>query len=324
VSTALHHDEFTVASGAIALELHRLLAELDRSRFRWRQLVRAHARRLLGVRARLAELVSRSAAARAEAASVRAKVLDLHSAVEAHAPTSEVRADWLAFRTRIVPQYESLAESLRDAAIHVPSLRPKNYARNVFHVANAATALAILELVRSWDTVIAIAWSCALAGWAMEISRRASPAINARLMSLFRPFAHPHEAHRINSATWYVTAIALLATTREIVPCALAMVVLGVGDPIAAVVGRRWGRVRWVNGRSVEGTLAFVIAAASAGFALLTLGHGIAWPAALAVAGAAALLGAFAELYSRRVDDNLSVPVMAWVGALAAALVVSL
>ena len=28
------------------------------------------------------------------------------------------------------------------------------------------------------------------------------------------------------------------------------------GPPIAAIVGRRWGRVRWVNGRSVEGTLA--------------------------------------------------------------------
>lgn len=316
---ALADDPTAAATRELALELHRLLAELDRSRFRWREMVAGLRERLAGVRARLDLLVERGPSD----ATLRERLVALRKAMEAYAPTSDVRAEWLAFRTRVVMPYEELATSLRASSIHVPSLRPKNYVRNAYHIANAAFSLALLELAPSWTWIIAIAWGAALAGWTMEISRRVSPTVNALCMRLFASVAHPHEAHRINSATFYVTAVAVLATTRELVPCALALTTLGLGDPIAAIVGRRWGRVRWVNGRSVEGTLAFVIAATIGGVALLTLVHGVAWPAALALAGAASLLGAFAELYSRKVDDNLSIPVMAWVGAYLVGLAVS-
>lgn len=309
-------------SGDLALELHRLLGELDRSRFRWREHVRALPPRLARVRESLHELVRRDDAEAEPARTVRERLAELENELEQHAPKSDVRSEWIAFRARVMPKYEELAATLRAASIHVPSLRPKNYARNAFHVFNATASLVVLYLVPSWDVIIAIAWAGALAGWTMEISRRISPAANAFLMKLFGPVAHPHEAHRINSATFYATSIALLATTREIVPCAIALVTLGLGDPIAAIVGRRWGRVRWVNGRSVEGTLAFVVSATIGGVALLMGAHGSALAPALAVAGAAALLGALAELYSRKIDDNLAIPVTAWVGAFVAALAI--
>lgn len=304
-------DDPNAAARDFALELHRLLAELDRSRFRWREMVDGLRERLAGVRSRLDLLVERAPSD----PGLRERLVVLRTAVEDAAPTSDVRAEWLAFRTRVVMPYEELASSLRASSIHVPSLRPKNYLRNAYHVANAGLSLVLLELAPSWTWIIAIAWGAAFAGWSMEISRRLSPRANEWCMALFKSVAHPHERHRINSATFYVTAVAVLASTRELVPCALALTTLGLGDPIAAIVGRRWGRVRWVNGRSVEGTLAFVITATIGGVLLLMLVHGMAWPAALATAGAASLLGAFAELYSRKVDDNLSIPVMAWVGA---------
>lgn len=299
-----------IATRELALDLHRLLAELDRSRFRWREVVRGLHPRLAVVRVELDRLMQRPPRDRP----LRDRLFALRGAIEA-SPASDLRTDWLAFRNRVVTPYEELAAQLRARSIHVPSLRPKNYARNAYHVANAGLCLALLEIVPSWDVLIAISWAAALAGWTMEISRRISPAINALCMRLFASVAHPHEARRINSATYFVTAIAILATTRELVPCALALTTLGLGDPIAAIVGRRWGRLRWVNGRSVEGTLAFVIAATLGGFALLTAVHDLAWPAALALSGTASLLGALAELYSRKVDDNLGVPVMAWAGA---------
>ena len=84
--------------------------------------------------------------------------------------------------------------------------------------------------------------------------------------------------------------------------------VLGLGDPAAAIVGRRFGRTPVGDGRTLEGTLAFVavgfVAAAST---LLILGHpgpiGV-----LAVAGAVG--GAVGEILSRRIDDNLMIPVL--------------
>jgi dolichol kinase len=318
---------FAQDSRDLALELHRLLGELDRSRFRWRESVRALPPRLSAVQGALRELVRRDDAVVESAdpetsRTLRERLVELERALSQYAPKTELRADWLAFRARVVPTYEALATSLREAAIHVPSLRPKNYARNAFHVFNAALSLTLLHLLPSWDTLIVIAWVCAAIGWSMELSRKVSPRANELLMKLFAPVAHPHEAHRVNSATYYVTSIAILASTRELVPAALALVTLGLGDPVAAIIGRRWGRVRWVNGRSVEGTLAFVLTAALGGVLLLTLAHGMALAPALALAGAAALLGALAELYSRKIDDNLAVPVMAWTGAFLVGLVI--
>ncbi len=312
MDTALDGSAFALESGDLALELHRLLAELDRSRFRWKRVVISLPERLTRVRASLSELARRDSGA---APALRERVIELKSAIEASSPSSDVRAEWLAFRAKVVPAYEALAASLRDSSIHVPSLRPKNYVRNAYHVANAAVSIAILELVPSWTWAIAIAFSAAAAGWTMEISRRASPQINEKLMKLFGAVAHPHEAHRINSATWYVSAIAAISLTREIIPCALALATLGLGDPIAAIVGRRWGRIRIVNGRSVEGTTAFIVAATLGGIALLMLVHHMALGPAALVALAASTAGAIAELYSRRIDDNLSIPVLAWVGA---------
>lgn len=329
---------FAEDSRELALELHRMLAELDRSRSRWRELARAMPARLESVRATLRDLVrrgdgpedapgagggARSADADPIAPTLRERLVELERAIATYAPKSDVRSEWLAFRARVMPNYEALAASLRAASVHVPSLRPKNYARNAFHVMNAAVSLTILELVPSWSWVIAIAWGFAALGWSMELSRRIWPGANALMMKAFGPVAHPHEAFRVNSATWYVTSIAVLASTMELVPCALALVTLGLGDPIAALVGRRWGRVRWTNGRSVEGTLAFVVAATLGGVALLCFVHGTALLPALALAAAAALPGALAELYSRRVDDNLAIPVMAWVGAFVAGLAIA-
>jgi dolichol kinase len=93
-------------------------------------------------------------------------------------------------------------------------------------------------------------------------------------------------------------------------------VVLGVGDPLAAIVGRAYGRTKLLHGRSLEGTLAFALSAALACFVAFVVFHpSLGVPLALGAAAAAALSGAVAELVSLRVDDNFSVPLSAAAGA---------
>lgn len=317
---------FPESSRDLALSIYRLLAELDRSRFKWQKLIRTMPTQLATIRGSLKELLERSPATSATEsgdAPLSLRLEELDRAITTHAPKSSVRSEWIAFRARVVPSYEALAETLRASSLHVPSLRPKNYARTALHVLAAVLSIAILELSPSWDLVIVLAWGAAIAGWTMELSRRFSKAANRVMMWVFGPVAHPHEAREINSASWYVLSLALLASTREIVPCVLALVVLGIGDPAAAFIGRRWGRIRWVNERSVEGTLALVVASIGASVPLLVLAHGFALAPAFAISGAAAVLGAIAELYSRKIDDNLSVSVMAWLGAFVMAYILS-
>jgi dolichol kinase len=136
--------------------------------------------------------------------------------------------------------------------------------------------------------------------------------MNEKVMKVFAPIAHPYEHHRINSATWYVTAIMLLALTMSPLICAIGLAVLGVGDPAAGYVGRRFGRIKIMHGRTVEGGLGFLGAAIPAALvAAYLFAPTLPFGTLLALAATAALAGAVAEIVSLRVDDNLSVGLVA-------------
>jgi dolichol kinase len=195
-------------------------------------------------------------------------------------------------------------------------MRPANYARNALHVTSATSALLILELAPSWGIAIGIAAAIAALGVGLEITRRWNPAINAACMAVFGRTAHAHEAHRVNSATWYAVAVLLMALCEQTVPAAIALVTLGVGDPLAAIIGRRFGRTPLVSGRTLEGSLAFVVSASLASMAFVSIAHPeIAAPRALIAVIIGAVAGALAELFSQRIDDNFSIPLAAFAAA---------
>jgi dolichol kinase len=128
-------------------------------------------------------------------------------------------------------------------------------------------------------------------------------------MRVLGPIAHPHEWHKVNSATWFVTALLLLATLSPLRSAALGCAVLALGDPAAALVGRRWGRLKIAQNRTLEGALAFVAVGTLVSLAVLQAVPGA--PASpLLLALTAGVVGALTELYSGRVDDNLSIPVV--------------
>ena len=88
---------------------------------------------------------------------------------------------------------------------------------------------------------------------------------------------------------------------------------LGAGDPFAALIGRRFGTVALINGRTAQGTLAFFITGFAAAVLALSWFHPDV--AIVRMALGAASFGAIAELVSRRLDDNLTIPIAAATGA---------
>lgn len=302
----------------LALELHRAFAELDRG---WpfgrrRRTSSAVARRLAEVRARLGAWLDATPPELAAVPAIERQWLKVQDELASLDVEATDRPSLVALRTRVQPTYEAIVETLAVERVSVPSLRPTNYARNVLHLASALSGVVALETVPSWTWATGIALTVAALGWTLEISRQRSEAVNRFCMSLFGRTAHPHEAHRVNSATWYASALVMLSLTQSLVPCLVALWVLGVGDPAAAIIGRRFGRRELVHGRTVEGTAAFVVAGALAALAYLRVLHpetSLALAAVASVTGAAA--GAAAELFSRRIDDNLSIPLAACAGA---------
>ena len=299
-----------IDSQRIGLQLHALLQEVDPAR--WQQeAAEAAQNQLDAMRMALQEVTLSGAAA------LEAHLTQLRAVVEAYAAPPDdmdVSARWQAFRDQAEPVYGELSQALRAYDIHLPMLRPTNYLRNVQHIGSAVGILLLLHYV-----LPSAGWRVGLAGGAfalavfLETGRRLFPSMNRFLMSILGRIAHPHEAHRVNSSSWFITALFVLSFF-DLVYGTVGVAILGLADPAAAVIGRRFGRVNLVHGRTLEGTLTFwaVGTAVSALCLMLWFDYGtsqVFW-----MASAAAGLAAIVELFSRRIDDNLAIPVAAAVG----------
>ena len=183
-------------------------------------------------------------------------------------------------------------------------LPPPTVWRRLFHLlAGSGLPLAGLFV----PAAALLAGLAALAGAALliDLARFRFPAANRRYMRLLAPLLKADEETRITGAT-YMCIAALLAFAlfgREV--AAPALFYLSLGDPAAALVGRRAPGPR-LFGKSPAGTLAFAAVASAAAGVLVGVGalefHWALW----AGAGIAALL----ELASIPPDDNLSIPLL--------------
>jgi dolichol kinase len=287
-------------------EVRAILADADASAWR--------AERAEELRRRVTAVVAsvrERARERAASSGVNARTEALVTTMESALPTEPTRARWAAFVGVVHPEYEALLNTLpTQSAAGAPSVRPTNYARSLFHAGSAAVGLASVALIPSHTIILGIALTFATYAWSMEIGRRFSPKMNDWLMRMYGPVSHPHERYKINSATWYATALVFLALFASRPATMAALAVLGVADPVAALVGRRWGKHRIRTGRSIEGTVGFIVSGAIVAAGALAWAGGLSVAAIAAYALLAAAVGAVAELVTTQLDDNLTIPVV--------------
>jgi len=189
------------------------------------------------------------------------------------------------------------------------SRRPENYTRSFFHVISAVAALVLLRLVPHREWLIGISAVLALMAWTAETTRRIHPPANVYMMRFFSRIAHPEETHKVNSSTWYLTALVGLAIFAPLRSAELGVVVLGLADPAAGFIGRRIGRTKIRKNRSLEGTLGFVAFGWIAAMLVLLAFHPLALPQMVAIAAVASVAGAIVEVATIRLDDNFTIPV---------------
>lgn len=308
----------------LVLTCHALLRELEAKRWRAEDFS-ALAPRFEALEAEAREVLETRGPGEGE---VGLRLDELARAIQAPladtgGPLEQLRNSWPQSQARLQEAYDALCASLREFSVAAPARRPENYARSVLHVFTASICIFLVEYVLDPTWMIAVAGAGVAWCWSMEIGRIFSSRLNELLLKGMSLVAHPHERREVNSATWYTTALLALALLFKPEVCVVALAVLGLADPAAALIGRRWGRLRLIHGRSLEGSLTFLAVGFAAALGALQLWHGeIALPRACAMAGGAALLGALAELLSRRIDDNLSIPLAAGIGAWGAGLLV--
>ena len=217
-------------------------------------------------------------------------------------------------RKKLQKAYQEICVAMEVLQSPLPHIRPSNLKRSLVHVSCALFILIMIENVPTfgWMFWIALAYFCFC--WLMEGLKFAHPRLKAKVMKFFAPIAHPHEYDKVNSATWYGVALLLLSLTNPTLGT-LGVTILGVADPIAAAVGRAYGKISMPGNRSLEGSMAFWLSGTLASMLILLFLHpvGNLWQTFL-LAGTASLFGAVGEYAGKYPDDNLTIPVSAALG----------
>lgn len=140
----------------------------------------------------------------------------------------------------------------------------------------------------------------------LEFVRLKFPGVNRWFILIFKPLLRDEENSRLTGTVYSLAGalISFLIFPRDIAIMTVAF--LAVGDPIATIIGKHFGKTRFL-GKSLEGNLACFLACLIVGF--------IGYSVGLEVGLLALLLGAFgaavAEALPLPLNDNLSLPLVA-------------
>jgi dolichol kinase len=182
--------------------------------------------------------------------------------------------------------------------------------RRLFHLANGVSIATAYALFFTHAQIVRVFGAIACLVYIVDRFRIAYPdVVERRAPWVNRVFLRAEEQVREAAMTPFAIAVLLTMLTVPKLAALIAIYTLAIGDPLAAVVGIRYGRRRITRNRSLEGSLAFF--AATVAVAALVLRWGTA-AAPASIAAASASIGVVAtvfELLPLRVDDNLTIPI---------------
>ena len=188
--------------------------------------------------------------------------------------------------------------------------RHANYHRKLWHFASGAFVVASLVLFapsKKWAVVILAAGLALML--VIDIGRYFSRRGKRLFWRHLGFLASEKEKKGPTTSLYYAASLLLCVIIFPSYAAIGGVISLAAGDPIAAIVGRRYGKLR-IGGKSIEGGLAN----AALTFVLILI-----FVRSYPVAASGALAGAAVEMLSIPwLDDNITVPLAAG-GAMVAA-----
>jgi dolichol kinase len=180
----------------------------------------------------------------------------------------------------------------------------KQIGRKIYHLAGGLCLLSLYFFLGREKALICYAVLFVVV-LTLDITRLTSPTINQFIFARFGSFIRPNEEHKLTGTAPYVLGIGLSLYLYRADIASAAICFLAFGDVAATTIGERYGRTK-IGNKSMEGTIAFVVAAAVAGL-LLPLA-GISVIPGIIMAGA--IVAAGVELLPLPLNDNLVIPLV--------------
>ena len=176
--------------------------------------------------------------------------------------------------------------------------------RRLFHLI-AGSSVPVAGIFAPWGGILIAAGVLAAGSLALDLVRFRLPCLNRIFIRWLSPLLKREEARRFTGSTYMLIAafIAFLFFDRDVaVP---ALLFLSLGDPAAALVGRRTPGPRLLD-KSPGGTAAF-LAVALLVVAVLAGTDTVEYHWGLLVG---AVIAGLVELMPLQLDDNLTIPLI--------------
>jgi len=202
-------------------------------------------------------------------------------------------------------------EQTREIATGAPSATRDDLhlGRRLFHVINGVSTATAYALLFTHQQVVHIFGTIACIVYVIDRVRIAYPEVMARRAPwVNRVLVRAEEEVRESAMIPYAIAVLLTILSVPKPAALIAIYTLAVADPLAAIVGIRFGKRRIARNRTLEGSLAFF--GTTLAIATLVLAESTTAPG-FTIAAAAftiALGAAVCELLPLRIDDNLTIP----------------
>jgi diacylglycerol kinase (CTP) len=199
-----------------------------------------------------------------------------------------------------------------------PTRNELHLPRRIFHMATGSIIVAVASLIDSKRNIVLVLSTVTAVAFVIEISRLSSPRLNSWLMRYFGFLIRAGEETQFTGAFHYCVGCALAAVVFPRALALLSILYLAFGDPIASLIGVKYGRVIWRTNpfdvqKSLEGSVACFVFCT---FLTFGLSHFFSITAALqfqdrilfsALGGLGAMFG---EILPLRTDDNLAMPLI--------------
>jgi len=178
--------------------------------------------------------------------------------------------------------------------------------RKAIHL--SSSVIPILYLFTPKATALAVSATLMVLAIALDIGRQYDGPLRRAFQTVFGPLLRTHErdrsARRLNGGSWVLIASTLSIFLFPKFIAITGFLILIVSDLAAALVGKKFGRRRFL-GKSLEGSLAFFVTALIVVAATPKIGYG---PGEYLLGAVAALAATLVEAGAPWIDDNLSIP----------------
>lgn len=188
-----------------------------------------------------------------------------------------------------------------------------HWARKIWHMAGVFGMFLAYTLLPATvsTTILAVA---VLLFVPVDFLRLRYPSLNDWLVHAFKPIMRTHEIHKIAGTTYLLIGVTLVVAIFPPPVVSLTLLFLAFADPIASVIGIKYGKDKIFGHKSIQGFMAAFAVCAFA-TAIYLVYHNVMLDRVIVVSLLAGLIGALAELVPvAKMDDNFTLPVLSSTG----------